>query len=186
MASKRGFAHLIKTMSQHEIITEQNFQRTEKVKTVPKIVKFINFSNEDFTYTWNKVPYVFPAGEFRFMEKNLGDHFAKHLVNRELLKLGKENDTSPKPKDGNVYGDNESFKELYMKAIEGVDTGSTTDKTALEQEVIDRQMRAEKGLPAAKQPLVAGSNDEKIIADPNTPATEGQFEVLETDDEDDE
>ena len=52
-------------------------------------LKFFNFSNEDFSYTWDSERYDFPAGEAIKMPDYLARHFAKHLVDRELNKLKK-------------------------------------------------------------------------------------------------
>jgi hypothetical protein len=51
-------------------------------------IKFKNFSNEDFSWSWNNMPYVFKAGESIFLEDFKATHFAKHLIDRELNKLG--------------------------------------------------------------------------------------------------
>lgn len=50
---------------------------------------FLNWSDESFEWTWNNVPYTFPAGKAMYMEEYLCNHFAKHLVDRELLKQDK-------------------------------------------------------------------------------------------------
>lgn len=170
---------------QNNIIRESSFQQQEEAKAEPKIVKFTNFSNEDFTWTWNKVPYTFPAREFRFMETNIANHFAKHLINRELLKKGRENDTSPKVQAENVY-----FMELYKKAIEGVDTAEGADDTALEQEVIDREMKAKLGLKQPTKPLNVPIKKVKTttkakIGNEVVEKTE-DFEIIEGDDDDNE
>jgi len=51
-----------------------------------KIVTFVNFSDEDFTYTWDGHPMSFKAKEAKEIEEYLAIHFAKHLVNREMNK----------------------------------------------------------------------------------------------------
>jgi len=49
-----------------------------------KAVNFYNFSNEDFSYTWDGEVFDFPAGERVMLQEYLARHFAKHLVDREL------------------------------------------------------------------------------------------------------
>lgn len=167
----------------HEILTERDFQPAAGPKTAPRIVKFTNFSKEDFTWTWNKIPYRFPAGEFRFMETNLANHFAKHLINRELLKQNRETDTSPKKPEENVF-----YMALYKKAVEPVETSEGADQTAIEQEVIDRDTRARLGIKAPKAPLtVPLKKPAKAgkVAAPTEPEKEEEFELLEGDDDDD-
>jgi len=51
--------------------------------------KFKNFSNEDFTWKFDGVPYTFPAGGEMYLESERADHFALHLIDRELNKAGK-------------------------------------------------------------------------------------------------
>jgi hypothetical protein len=46
--------------------------------------KFRNFSKEDFTWKYDGIPYTFPAGQETYMEDFKADHFAKHLIDREL------------------------------------------------------------------------------------------------------
>ena len=50
--------------------------------------KFKNFTDKDFTYSFDSVPYTFKAGQEIFLEDYKADHFAKHLVDREMNKLG--------------------------------------------------------------------------------------------------
>ena len=48
--------------------------------------RFTNFSDEDFSWKWNGVNYNFPAGETIMLQEYLVEHFAKHLIDRELHK----------------------------------------------------------------------------------------------------
>lgn len=170
---------------QNNIIRESSFSQPEEEKAPAKIKKFTNFSTEDFTWTWNKVPYTFPAKQFRFMDASIADHFAKHLINRELLKLGRENDTSPKNFRENMY-----FMELYNKAIQDIETAEGADDTAIEQEVIDREMRAKLGLAETDKPLVAPIKKAKTAPKKNEASKLAEksedFELIEGDDDEDE
>ena len=51
-----------------------------------KTVLFTNFSDTAFTHTWNTVPYTFQPGVTIMVEDWKADHFAKHLIDRELTK----------------------------------------------------------------------------------------------------
>jgi len=51
-------------------------------------IQFHNFTNEDFTWKWDGVAYTFKAGSTMFLENYKAEHFAQHLVDRELNKLG--------------------------------------------------------------------------------------------------
>ena len=92
----------------------------ENVQT--KLVKFLNWTEEDFTGMWNKQPEYFKAGESKFMEAWRADHYATGLTNRELLRKGFEHDTSPKNPEQNVR-----FMEFYNKAYILVDTQFKSD-----------------------------------------------------------
>ena len=48
-------------------------------------VLFTNWTKEDFTYTWDKEPYTFKAGESRYLPAYLAEHFASHLTDREMV-----------------------------------------------------------------------------------------------------
>lgn len=55
-----------------------------------KPVRFFNFTDEDFSWTWDKQLYTFPAKKAIYMEMWKAQHFAKHLVNRVLNTLDDE------------------------------------------------------------------------------------------------
>lgn len=49
--------------------------------------KFKNWTDEDFKWKWDGVEYAFPAGQETFLEDFKADHFASHLVDREMNKM---------------------------------------------------------------------------------------------------
>lgn len=59
---------------------------------------FRNFSDEDFTHSWDSKPYVFKAHAEMYLEDWLAEFFAKHLVDREIQK-DKAPDGKPKTVD---------------------------------------------------------------------------------------
>lgn len=87
-----------------------------------KTALFTNFSDQEFIGYWDGKGKKFAPGESVYMPDYLAQHFAKHLVNRELLRLKpdgtpvyKDGDkmTSPKkPDDVPMYMD--LFKKAYM------------------------------------------------------------------------
>lgn len=46
--------------------------------------QFKNFSNTAFSWKFDGIEYTFPAGTTMYMEDFKADHFAKHLIDREL------------------------------------------------------------------------------------------------------
>jgi len=53
-----------------------------------KLVKFFNWSDLDFVWSWNNEPYTFRSGESLMLEDWKAEHFAGHLVDRELHRQG--------------------------------------------------------------------------------------------------
>lgn len=166
-----------------DTLTEKHFQQPSAQAPLSTIVKFTNFSDEDFTHTWNNIPYTFKAGTVKFMESGLANHFAKHFINRELLKRGRENDTSPKPNtDGKI--ENPFFMELYHRCIEPVSMEEgPTDQTKLEADALDMDMKAKIGedmhsnLEAPAKEKNKGKDKNK--AETKKPKEEKEFEEVE-------
>ncbi len=52
-------------------------------------IKFKNYTNEDFTWSYDSVPYTFKAGQEMYLEEFKAKFFAKHLADRELNKANK-------------------------------------------------------------------------------------------------
>lgn len=95
-----------------------------------KTALFTNFSSEEFVCHWDGKPKKFSPGQSIYMPDYLAKHFAKHLANRELLRKGKERDTSPKIKvraDGTKYIENENFNEVFKKAYTPDETDDGLD-----------------------------------------------------------
>lgn len=99
-----------------------------------KTAQFVNFTSEAFVGYWNGKGRKYPAGASEYMPDYLAQHFAKHLVNRELLRTKPDGTlvypngdkmTSPKnPADAPL------FMELFNKAYipdEVDDLGSMDD-----------------------------------------------------------
>lgn len=52
-------------------------------------ISFTNISKESFSHTWDGRQFEFLAGESYMLEQHLARHFAKHLADREMNRLGK-------------------------------------------------------------------------------------------------
>lgn len=50
--------------------------------------KFVNWTSEAFTWKYDGIAYTFNPEETMFLEDYKADHFAKHLVDRELNRMG--------------------------------------------------------------------------------------------------
>lgn len=49
-------------------------------------LQFKNFSEEDFTHSFDSIPYTFKAGQAIMIEDFKAKLFAKHLIDRELTR----------------------------------------------------------------------------------------------------
>lgn len=109
----------------------------------------------DETCRWDGEDYTFKPGESRYMPDWKAAHFAKHLVNRELIKMGLDNDTSPKrPKD------NPRFMALWKKAYIEDPKSVSMSETKAEDELIElnKDLEIEK-LKAENEALKSGAKD---------------------------
>lgn len=49
--------------------------------------KFVNFTNEEFTWKFNGIPFTFKPNQEMYLEAEKAEHFAKHLVDKEMNRL---------------------------------------------------------------------------------------------------
>lgn len=100
--------------------------------------KFKNFTDRDFIWKFNGIPHTFPAGMEIYLESDKADHFAKHLVDRELNVQG-------------VVTENQTARaEVLKKIFPTVDTVSQSEALNIEEvkkEVKKRGKKAEKEFP---------------------------------------
>ena len=50
--------------------------------------QFTNFTKEDFTWKFGGMSYTLKAGQTMFLEDYKADHFAKHLIDKEMNRMG--------------------------------------------------------------------------------------------------
>jgi hypothetical protein len=101
-------------------------------------MKFHNSSPEDFTFTWDSVPYTVEAGETILLQTYLAVHAAKHLSDREMNRDGLEPLTWA------------SHRKTYMNKYLVIDTEveetETMNKLEVEQKVVEAEVKR-KGRP---------------------------------------
>lgn len=85
-----------------------------------KAVSFTNFSNEDFTWKYDGLEYTFTAGQTILIEDFKAEHFAQHLVDRELDKLGIPTNSALKRQElgAKCFAEQEEVKPLKEEQIE--------------------------------------------------------------------
>ena len=153
----------------HQIAKRLPLSQTSMAMTT---ALFTNFTSEEFTGWWDGKAKKFAPGQSIWMPDYLASHFAKHLVNRELLRKGDdgkliypdgEKYTSPKkPEEVPVYMD------LFNKAYQEDDAESIGDQ----KDDIDTLINvANKNRQEKKQPEEAKKEDPapKGKQDPNEP-----------------
>lgn len=141
---------------------------------------FTNFTNEPFTGYWNGKGKTIKAGESLYMAEFLASHFAKHLVNKELLKtnragnlVNKNGDKMTSPKFPEQVP---MFMDLYNKAF-------TKDEDE-EQEIVEEKENIDDFISAEnknrnnnKQPETKGpSGPPQIISSPDDAGDGEEFE----------
>lgn len=118
-------------------------------------VIFRNFTSKPFTGRWDGVEYNFAAGQEMYMEGWKANHFAKHLIDRELTRLGE------------MTNNQERRSELLAKAV------IIPDGEVPEGEILDRNSRSQEAPPP----------DEEENVEEDAPASDDEENVDETDEE---
>lgn len=98
-------------------------------------MKFRNFTDRDFSWSYNGVVYNFKAGSEVYMEDFKAQHFAKHLIDRELTLIS--------PKDKDYTGDKVRRAELEAKCFPTEETVSV--EKALDIEAKKKEVKTDKG-----------------------------------------
>lgn len=113
---------------------------------------FTNFTTETFIGYWNGKGRVFEPGQSAYLPYSLAAHYAKHLVNRELLRT-KEDGTSVYPNGEKMTSpkrpsDVPLFMELFDKAVQVTETSPEAKKDNTDA-LID-EMNRNKGVEPPK------------------------------------
>ena len=133
-----------------------------------KTALFTNFSNEVFTGFWDGKGRKFEAGESQWMPDYLARHFAKHLTNRELFKLGKERATSPKKPE-----DVPEFMTLFNQAYTpdaDADVEFAAEKDSIDVQIAmankNRQQKTGKSVTPLSQPTQKAPDVNPVLPKP--------------------
>lgn len=112
-------------------------------------MKFINWTNEDFTWKWGGEATTIKANESIWMQDWKADHFALHLADRELNKKGLPTDHFTKA-------------EIISKTISesGVETQNAD---TLETELLNRNEGIEPAQEEAPKKKMGRPKKEEVI-----------------------
>lgn len=121
---------------------------------------FYNFSDYPFVGRWNGEDELFAPKEKRYMPAFLAQHFAKHLVNRELHRAGLDNATSPKaPEDVPEF--NKLFRQAYIRDRDMPGSKKTSLRDMIDAVDLNRQPQ---DIPKVDPlPNKLGSDVERIV-----------------------
>lgn len=121
-------------------------------------VQFVNFSNQPFSGVpymwpdpqtkeevstvdehckWDNVPDSFEPGASRYMEDWRAEHYAKHLINRELDKIGKP------------LSDVTLRAEMMKKCV--MDQSAPVEKSQVDMELMNRNIAEKKKSKVKKE-----------------------------------
>lgn len=144
-----------------------------------KTATFKNFSDEVFEGCYNGRCKKFPPGVEVDMPAYLARHFAKHLANRELIKVGKVTATSPK-KPQEVP----EFMDMFNKGFQLVehqeeDFGAAEDPNSIDA-VINSARRNKARVNASNVKLPSGAQHlegkpDQIVEGPASDDDEEEF-----------
>lgn len=132
---------------------------------------FYNFTDKEFVGYWDGKSKKFAPGAKQYMEEWRARHYAKHLTNKVLLEMGKENSTSPKFPEQVP-----DFINIFNQAcIVEEDQEESQD----ESDLINRQHEPSMNMPEkpAKVPTVVDNKEPQIITAPDAD-DEDNFEGL--------
>lgn len=126
-----------------------------------RIIKTVfNWTNEDFTHTWNKEPYTIPVGKSMRFEEGIADTFAYHMAIREMNKKKQD------------HGRVDILHTLVLKAF--VEAPSTPmSKERVEIELLQDQE------PVSEEPKKKAGRPKKVLEDGIVESTEEKFEGVE-------
>lgn len=157
-----------------------------------KTALFTNFTEQEFTGYWDGKAKKFDPGQSLYMPDYLARHFAKHLTNRELLRVDAngnpvyrdgEKMTSPKkPEDVPLFM--EIFNKAYAPDEEEEALGDKKDDidTLINVANKNRQAKLEKASetpPEKSKPARQDPNEPQVIVPPDfneDEEDEGSFE----------
>ena len=125
--------------------------------------QFVNWTNEDFSFKWDGVPYEVKAGQSMNLPDYLADHAAKHLTDREMQKddglvAGMYSDLAREP----------FLKKCFGEITVSPDNDTAAEVAALNQEVkpvnevkpVEKPIKEVKPIEPAKEEVFEGLNDE--------------------------
>jgi hypothetical protein len=113
-----------------------------------KAMLFKNWSDEDFSYPFDKCLYEFKAGTSTMLPSHLAEHFAKHLVDREMNKMGLVTDAPQRNEllsrcftEGEVFNNEEQFTIAKLNSDKGTSEIKEFTAEIKEEEVKEKPVK---------------------------------------------
>ena len=101
------------------------------IKNSMKTALFTNFTDADFTGYWDGKGKKFIPGQSLYMPDYLAQHFAKHLTNRELLKVDRNGTLVYKDGEKMTSPKNPEQSPIFMKIFNQAYTPDEEEEEAL-------------------------------------------------------
>lgn len=125
-----------------------------RIKTV------FNWTNEDFTHTWNKEPYTIPVGKSMRFEEGIADTFAYHMAIGEMNKKKQDH--------GRVDILNTWVQKALVEAPSAPISQERADIELMQQEQ-----------PVADEPKKKAGRPKKVVEPVEETVSEEKFEGVE-------
>lgn len=137
-----------------------------------KTAQFTNFTDQDFTGWWDGKSREFPSGSSTYMPDYLAQHYAKHLVNRELLKTKRDGTLIYKGGDKMTSPKFPEQVPLYMELFNQACTVMEEETTERKKDDVDTLIDvAQKNMQERKEKSKDGVQSKKEKQDPTKPQT---------------
>ena len=113
--------------------------------------RFTNFSDENFIGVYDKVEYKLKAGETMMFPSYLAEHFAKHLIDREINRLNRSTNTPT------------LRAEMMLKCLGEVEVEEENDEKVAVA-ILNKKIKAKAGLetPKVLEEEFEGLNEDKV------------------------
>lgn len=100
---------------------------------------FVNYTTEVFEQKFDGRSYRFAPGEERILETAKAEHFAKHLIDRELQKAGADTILDPTKR--------ETIHAKCIKSIEDAHPTDIPDEDKVFEEQVKEELKKKAGRP---------------------------------------
>ena len=132
-----------------------------------KTALFTNFTDYEFIGYWDGKPKKFAPGQSIWMPDYLAKHFAKHLSNRELLRLDKNGNPIYKDGEKMTSPKNPEQVPLFMELFNKAYTPDETEEMGSAKDDVDTLIASANKNRESKKSTTQNPNEPQIISSPD-------------------